>query len=176
MAQEPKEGVVGRVLRRAGFVSAARTRELAEARVRAEEHARELKRALEKARADAQELKDRGRERAEKAQQERAELEAKYQARLAKAEQRAEQEAARLRDRDGERAARVEDLRHKIADVQQKMAWAEKSTQLGREHLMAIEVKLDIVEGAIKVLDQRTRAALAARDGRDAPRPPGRVP
>ena len=35
-----------------------------------------------------------------------------------------------------------------------------------REQLMAVEVKLDIIEGAITVLDARTRAALAAAEER----------
>jgi chromosome segregation ATPase len=169
MGQEPSGGAVGRVLKRAGYVPVERARKLSESLARAEERIAELKQALDAAKKESQELKDRMRERLERTQQERSEAESKYQARLAKLEQRAEHEASRLRDRDQDRGARLKDLRQKLQDASDKMKWAEKSTQLGREHLMAIEVKLDIVEGAIRVLDQRTRAALSSREPARAP-------
>jgi hypothetical protein len=40
-----------------------------------------------------------------------------------------------------------------------QLADTERELLLAREHLMAIEVKLDILEGAANVLDLRTRAA-----------------
>lgn len=169
--------MVRRVLRRAGFVPA---RELTETVARAEERMGDLKRALHAAKKDAQELKETYRARSEKHaqletkfQKERAQLETKFQERLAKWEQ----EVAKLRARDADRAAGVEEMKATLRDALQKIAWAEKTTQLGREHLMAIEVKLDIVEGAIKVLDQRTRAALeSGRYSRESPRVPARLP
>jgi hypothetical protein len=42
-----------------------------------------------------------------------------------------------------------------------RLVEAEQVLVLAREHLMAIDVKLDILEGAANVLDTRTRAAIA---------------
>ena len=151
-------GFMARVMRRAGYVPAARARELRERNV-------ELKQALKAAQQQLDTLKkhkletlQKERDRADRTQQEREDAKRKLQDRLEKLGQKTEHEVRRLREHDVTRAARLDDL-------QQRTAWAEKSIQLGREHLMAIEVKLDIVEGAINVLDQRTRAALAAARG-----------
>jgi predicted nuclease with TOPRIM domain len=171
MAKQPS-GWVTRLMRRAGYVPIARARELSDKFTRVEQRNMELAKALDEAREAAQTLKDKLRDRSERAdrvQQDHSEVEKKYQERMEKLDQKTEREIARLREHDTARSARVDDLR-------ERMAWAEKSTQLGREHLMAIEVKLDIVEGAIKVLDQRTRAALAAaRDARDPVRESARL-
>jgi chromosome segregation ATPase len=43
--------------------------------------------------------------------------------------------------------------------MQARLADAERALAIAREQLMAIEVKLDILEGAANVLDARTRAA-----------------
>ena len=51
------------------------------------------------------------------------------------------------------RRAEVETLRTSLADAVRELVVA-------REHLMAVEVKLDILEGAANVLDLRTRAAV----------------
>ena len=46
---------------------------------------------------------------------------------------------------------------------------AEQALVVAREHLMAIDVKLDILEGAANVLDTRTRAAISKQhDGVNA--------
>ncbi len=41
------------------------------------------------------------------------------------------------------------------------LATAEQHYMLAREHMLSLETKLDIVEGAIDTLDRRTRAVLA---------------
>ena len=41
---------------------------------------------------------------------------------------------------------------------------AERLTKLAREHLLALETKLDVIEGAIAVLDRRTRGPINAPD------------
>jgi hypothetical protein len=46
-----------------------------------------------------------------------------------------------------------EEMAARLKDVERELAVA-------REHLMAIEVKLDILEGAANVLDVRTRTAI----------------
>jgi len=44
--------------------------------------------------------------------------------------------------------------------LREQLAHNQKELMLAREHLMAIEVKLDILEGAANVLDARTRTAI----------------
>jgi chromosome segregation ATPase len=56
----------------------------------------------------------------------------------------------------------IEKLRQRHEDIkklQLRLADAERELMVARDHLMAIEVKLDILEGAANVLDQRTRSA-----------------
>lgn len=51
--------------------------------------------------------------------------------------------------------------REDIQKLRLRLADAERELVVAREHLMAIEVKLDILEGAANVLDSRTRAVIA---------------
>jgi uncharacterized protein involved in exopolysaccharide biosynthesis len=51
------------------------------------------------------------------------------------------------------RAADFDALNAKLRDLERELAVA-------REHLMAVEIKLDILEGAANVLDIRTRATI----------------
>jgi len=51
------------------------------------------------------------------------------------------------------RAADFDELNTRLRDLERELAVA-------REHLMAVEVKLDILEGAANVLDVRTRVAI----------------
>ncbi len=50
-----------------------------------------------------------------------------------------------------------------IKKLRERLAHTERELMVARDHLMAIEVKLDILEGAANVLDQRTRSS-APRD------------
>ena len=47
-----------------------------------------------------------------------------------------------------------------LTAMQARLAETERALTLAREHLNAIEVKLEILEGAANVLDARTRAQL----------------
>lgn len=49
--------------------------------------------------------------------------------------------------------------------MQARLIDTERDLALAREHLMAIEVKLDILEGAANVLDARTRMAAQRQSG-----------
>jgi len=61
-----------------------------------------------------------------------------------------------------ERTAAAYERRVKDLDEWQKrLREAESELTVAREHLMTIEVKLDILEGAANVLDGRTRTVLA---------------
>ncbi len=50
-----------------------------------------------------------------------------------------------------------------IKKLRARLADTERELMVARDHLMAIEVKLDILEGAANVLDRRTRST-AAKD------------
>jgi predicted nucleic acid-binding Zn-ribbon protein len=57
----------------------------------------------------------------------------------------------------------AEKAHHQLGDagkLQEQLVDTERELMLAREHLMAIEVKLDILEGAANVLDARTRTAV----------------
>jgi DNA repair exonuclease SbcCD ATPase subunit len=66
-----------------------------------------------------------------------------------------------------------ERLRKTLGDLEalrRRLADAERGIVVAREHLMAVDVKLDILEGAANVLDSRTRAVVAQQSGeRNAP-------
>jgi len=53
--------------------------------------------------------------------------------------------------------------------LRERLETTERELAAAREHLMAIEVKLDILEGAANVLDVRTRTALRQRRETGAP-------
>ena len=74
--------------------------------------------------------------------------------------ERATREAERWKGKDGEHVEELNALRAKM----ERLRAAEQNLTLAREHLVSVETKLDIVEGAIDALDRRTRAVLAARD------------
>ena len=55
--------------------------------------------------------------------------------------------------------------RRSVASVQKRLIAAERELAMTREHLMATEVKLDILEGAANVLDARMRTVLSRQPG-----------
>jgi chromosome segregation ATPase len=54
-------------------------------------------------------------------------------------------------------AADAQDLRARLQHARAKLEEAERAATTAHEHLMAIEVKLDLLEAAVQVLDTRTR-------------------
>lgn len=97
--------------------------------------------------------------------------------------QRAGQASARVKELERETArqahaitkahAAAERERHRDEDItrlREQLAGTERELILAREHLMAVEVKLDILEGAANVLDARMRAAVGQ------PQSPSSVP
>ena len=79
---------------------------------------------------------------------------------------RAEAHAEEWKAKAGVLAAQVQELRTRLGN-------ANRATTTSREHLMAMEVKLDLIETAITVLDARTREAAVSRP---AAAPAGRDP
>lgn len=72
--------------------------------------------------------------------------------------QKLKEESVRMRKSQQERAAELVDLKKRLAD-------SERDLIVAREQLMAIDVKLDILEGAANVLDGRTRELVTRRSG-----------
>jgi chromosome segregation ATPase len=79
-----------------------------------------------------------------------------------------EQEVRRQRQITDKTKAVAHKARQRQVDletVQARLQHAERELAGAREHLMVIEVKLDILEGAANVLDARTRTAVARPSG-----------
>jgi chromosome segregation ATPase len=71
---------------------------------------------------------------------------------------------ARLSGTVKDQTREIENLRLQVADLQalhERLAVAERDLAAARELLMAVEVKLDILEGAANVLDTRTRSVVS---------------
>jgi len=89
-----------------------------------------------------------------------------WKAKAAEANARAkafEAEAQHEAQRAEKYKATIEKLQRQTADVEklrERLIVAERELTVAREHLMAVEVKLDILEGAANVLDARTRLAI----------------
>jgi chromosome segregation ATPase len=66
-------------------------------------------------------------------------------------------------DKFREQLARARTSHEELTVLKARLVEAERELSLAREHLMAIEVKLDILEGAANVLDTRTRSVIAQR-------------
>jgi DNA repair exonuclease SbcCD ATPase subunit len=120
-----------------GFVRVARYAEAIDQQKKAESRALKLQQQLEVAREESRGWKGK----ADQAQE---------------ALKKAQASAAEVR-RNLERCeARAADMQ----TLQQRLAESERALIIAREQLMAIEVKLDILEGAANVLDARTRTVI----------------
>ena len=88
------------------------------------------------------------------------------QRRVKDAEDNAARESQRLQKVNAEterQLAREKKRNVDIPALQQRLDDAERELVVCREHLMAIEVKLEILDGAANVLDARTRKVLDRR-------------
>jgi chromosome segregation ATPase len=110
----------------------------------------------------------------------------KLRAEMHAARERAEKMAAAMKEEQQKLKADLERKRQDISDkfesdqrrhlemdqkrrtdleaLQLRLATTERELAIARESLMAVEVKLDILEGAANVLDARTRDVLAERN------------
>jgi len=59
--------------------------------------------------------------------------------------------------------ARAEALATQVRDLKERLDEARRVTTVARQHLMATEVKLDLIEAAVQVLDARTREGALPR-------------
>jgi len=112
---------------------------------RAARKARELEARVADLKADAEGWKRRHDDDARRA--------AEHQEAAAQAAARADARAEELKARGDALMAEVKELRARLQD-------AHRAASVVREHLMATETKLDLIEAALQVLDTRTRAAV----------------
>jgi chromosome segregation ATPase len=145
----------GRVLRGIGLERQGRAAELKQALVKSEEHVSELKRLLEQSRQETAKWRAKAQEASTESSDQRKAREDKHRARIEKLEGRMREQMDKLRHADTGRADKLNDLRERVAG-------ADRSVRIGRDHLMALEAKLDLIEGAINVLDRRYRSLVSA--------------
>jgi chromosome segregation ATPase len=111
-----------------------------------------------------------------KAQREKEATENRTQSKALKAEITDAARALKLKEQElAKQAHRIDKLKEAVehanrrrGDVQgmlKRLVEAEQELTAARNHLMVVEVKLDILEGAANVLDARTRTAPAQQPG-----------
>ena len=76
---------------------------------------------------------------------------------------RAKAETERLRGQADDWRTRAEALTTQLRELRERLEESRRVGSLAREHLMATEAKLDLIEAAIHVLDGRTREAAISR-------------
>jgi chromosome segregation ATPase len=141
-----------------GLVSAGDVERVAAQAREAAQRARELEGRLAKLRDDVQGWKDRY----ESSVAAVAEWKQTAAAANTKAD-RAAADAARAEARAEEWKTRSEALGAQVNALRERLDKANHATATAREHLMATEVKLDLIEAAIHILDQRTRETAVTR-------------
>ena len=148
-----------RLLAAAGLVRAARYAAAAEQLRKVEARAARAGQAVDEARAEIRDWKAKAGE-AEK--------------HLKDAERDAARQSTRADKIKAELGAQLEIERGRLAEFQAmrtRLVDAERDIAVARDHLMAVEVKLDILEGAANVLDARTRTVLATPTKRESGAP-----
>jgi chromosome segregation ATPase len=150
--------LISSVLAPLGLAPAGHARRLKAESERSAEKLRALEGRMTELKADAEGWKRRYEEGSRKL--------AEAQAAVTRAEAKAGREEARaqeLKSRGDALAAEMKEMRARLQD-------AGRTSGTVREHLMATETKLDLIEAALQVLDARTRAAAAPQHA-DKPRP-----
>jgi chromosome segregation ATPase len=136
-----------------GLATAGQVETLAAALEKADARIAELREALSESRAAVEQWK----ERAAAATREATDAAAEAK-RSAAAAAKSEARAAELKSRG-------DALRERLDEASTRAARCVQEARLAREHLMATEVKLDLIEAAIRLLDERTRAAASREAG-----------
>ena len=145
--------LITNVLAPLGLAPAGHARRLKAESDRAAEKLRTLEDRTAELKADAESWKRRHEEASRKL--------ADAQAATARAEAKAQREEARaqeLKTRGDTLAAEMKEMRARLQE-------ASRTGGTVREHLMATETKLDLIEAALQVLDARTRSALVTHAG-----------
>ena len=144
--------MIKRALRAVGLVRLVKYTAAVEQQQKAELRARKLAQQVEEVRADSRGWKA-------KAEEAHDQLK-KAQATVAESAKRAER-AEKLRVQAEHRLALDEKRKGDLVALETQLEESARELALAREELMAIEVKLDILEGAANVLDGRTRTVSA---------------
>jgi len=157
-----------RLLNMLGLVTAGRYRVVAEQLRDSESRVKKLTKVLEATRSESKGWKGKTNEAAQRVKT--------LERDAAKREQRAEKERHDLQEQMSKRQREVAHLQTQVdrlgktnAEIDQllvRLADAERDLSVAREHLMAVDVKLDILEGAANVLDTRTRSAIVQQAGK----------
>lgn len=146
------KALIIRILRGLGLVPVGRYRVLAGQAREAEVRAKKLSKLVEDLRAESRDWKIKATDAVKQLKtREKDTARDHHRAGDMKREtERLKAEIKRLRAKDAE----LEALRSRVVD-------AERELTVAREQLMAVDVKLDILEGAANVLDERTRSVIA---------------
>ncbi len=156
-------------LKRLGVLGPGQYRLLVEEIRKAQTRGAKLTEALEAARVELRALKGKADE-AHKALRESRDEGARHARRAEKLAADGERVRADLEhkradlerkyDHDRQKLVQADERRSAtVENMQQRLIAAEQDLTIARESLMAVEVKLDILEGAANVLDVRTRTA-----------------
>lgn len=143
--------LITNVLAPLGLAPAGHAKQLKAESERAAEKLRTLEGRSAQLKADAESWKRRHEETSRKL--------ADAQAEIARAEAKAQREEARAQ----ELKARGDALVAEMKEMRVRLQDASRTGGTVREHLMATETKLDLIEAALQVLDARTRSALIAQ-------------
>jgi chromosome segregation ATPase len=77
--------------------------------------------------------------------------------------ERSSRELERVQAHADEWRSRAETLTTQVRDLKERLDETRRVTTVARQHLMATEVKLDLIEAAVQVLDARTRESAIPR-------------
>lgn len=141
--------LIHRALAGVGLATAG---QLAHATGQARKAAQQADERQAKARADLESWK----QRYEQAAREAAEFR-KTAAQAEAAAERAQKELDRARAQGEEWKGRADTLAAQVRELKDRLDETRRVTTVARQHLMATETKLDLIEAAIQVLDARTR-------------------
>jgi chromosome segregation ATPase len=157
-----------RLLNMLGLVTAGRYRVVAGQLRDAESRLKKLTKILETSRSEIKAWKGKTNDAAHRVKA--LERDAAQREQRAEREQRAIQEQMNKRDREvthlQAQIGRLRKTNDEIDALLARLAEAERELSVAREHLMAVDVKLDILEGAANVLDTRTRSVITQQAGK----------
>ena len=154
------KAVLKRLIAAFGLAPARHVARLADEASKAAHRARKTEERLTKVRTDADGWKRRHEGAvATLAEWKQAAADAEMRAKRATADlERAVGDGERLQAKIGELRARVHTSGEEIQDLRARLQETRRRTSGAHEQLMAMEVKLDLLEAAIRILDTRTRA------------------
>ena len=160
------------ILARLGVVRLARYRKVAQDAKTWEVRAKRFSHKLDRARAEVGAWRGKADEAAKALKHSRHEVERekeRFQKFRLQVEKASEEAKSRTAHEAARRVAHDERRSAALHEVKERLVHAERELTVARENLMAVEVKLDILEGAANVLDVRTRNVLTRRGAEAGP-------